>query len=358
MSTDERSQALELERHDAEPQTAPTAGTAPQDCEFEPHAAVDLSGTLACGQPAPRTAGQIASLCVAALEEWARQVTRWTTEPAESDARLGDYRFLVVDYTDADGVCRYVQLWSEPGMPVTMEVGPGERDDVQLQQVADELRAPLAGRGFEIGGGARNFRKFLAPSPPTSPAAIAAEMLGLLTEVLHYDGTADLTYRLCQGCHLSADHVVYGMSRSQLADWMAAWGLRPHCDADLPTLIVGRDRDQTFRVLLRVAKQNQERLYWEIHAVVTLPFPNDVAAVMLEELNAQPNLYKVFAAGPPGETTRPIGIAVGINLAGGVTPAHIRSQLLEWLDAVRQIRQQPPSPPPSRVPKPAGPTIN
>ena len=345
MSTDERTQILELERQERQSPDDSVTCALRAPTEFPPHDTVDLRGALACSQPVSRTEAEVVALCAPALADLVRQVITWGMNFDNPDARIGDFRFLVVEFTDAAEICRYAQIWSEPRGDITVEVGPGDRDDERLQAEAEAIRPAMAARGFATGGGARNFRKFLSGGPRTESEAVATELLGLLTQVLGYDGTSDLSYRLHQGSHLCADHVVYGINRSQLVDWLLAWGLRPEPISDIPTLIVARDRDLLFRVMLQVPKQGAAAAYWEIHGFVTLTFPAARAASMLADLNAKPNLFKVFAASPPADDEQEVGIAVGINLAGGVTPAHIRSQILEWLDSVRALRQIPPVPP-------------
>ena len=141
--------------------------------------------------------------------------------------RLGDYRFLVVNFTDAANISRYVQIWSEPYCDLTMEVGPGNREDETLKAVGDHLRPALTGRGFEIGGKASNFRKPLVATSKKSATCIANEILALVIELLGYNGATDLAYRIHQDSHLSAGHVLDGISRAQLFDWFNSWGLNP-----------------------------------------------------------------------------------------------------------------------------------
>lgn len=341
MNTEERVSVTEQELDTVDAPFVTTAPGAPTPMQLAPRATVDLRGTLACGGVETRAPRDLAAICGPALTDLVRQVIVWMTDTANPDARLGDYRFLVVEFTDAAGVCRYAQIWSEPGGDITMEVGPGYRDGDQLADEVDRIRGCMTGRGFAIGGAAANYRKYVAGAPQGEARQVAAELLALLTQVLGYDGTRDLEYRLHQESHLIADHVVRAISQEQLREWLARWGLRPQTVDDVPGLIFARDRDVVFRVLLRVPTPTTPLRYWEVHCVITVPFDNAVAASVLAEVNAQPNLFRVFAADEPGATTQDIGIAIGINLAGGVTPAHLRSQILEWLDGVRGLRQRP-----------------
>jgi hypothetical protein len=306
--------------------------------EFEPHRSIDLEGTLACAQPVPRMPQELTALCLPALVTFVEQATLWGMNSESPESRLGDYRFLVLDFTNAADICRYAQIWSEPHGDLTMEVGPGNRDDAVLQASADSIRPVLTGRGFEIGGNANNFRKHLVAPSAGDCTRVAQELLAILTEVLQYDGTADLTYRLHQDTHLREDHVVDGISRSALFDYLKAWGLSPSRGDDADDVLEVRDRDLGFRVLLRAQKVKPKSHYWEIHCFAIFPLHHDAAAEVLKEFNATAGLFKVFAESDEGALTREIGIATGINLVGGVTLDHIRAEIMEWLEAARKLR--------------------
>jgi hypothetical protein len=156
--------------------------------------------------------------------------------------------------------------------------------------------------------------------------------------VLEFNGTVDLTYRLHQDTHLTAAHVIGGINRSQLFDWLKVWNLNPRRVDDDKEVLEARERDLDFRVLMRIPKVKPNGFFWEIHCYTTFPLPNDAAEELLAEFNAKPRLFKVFAGSHVNDSMREFGIATGINLAGGVTPAHIRSQIMEWLDAARKLR--------------------
>jgi hypothetical protein len=338
MSTEERREEIDVGLPGVTVTAVPQTDTPTKKAEFAPHQVIDLQGTLSCGQPLPRSAQELSTLCLPALTEMVEQAGVWNIDSTDSEARLGDYRFLVLNFTDAADICRYAQIWSEPNCELTMEVGPGNREDAVLQAIADRMRPALIGRGFEIGGGANNFGKHLIAPSASDCARVAHEMLAILTEILGYDGTADLAYQLHQNTHLTAAHVISGINRSQLFDWFKFWNLNPSHVYGEDKLLEARERDLAFRVVMRVPKVKRNGFFWEIHCYTTFSLPNDAAAELIAEYNAKSGLFKVFAGSHEDEPMREIGIATGINLAGGVTPAHIRSQIMEWLDAARRLR--------------------
>jgi hypothetical protein len=320
-----------------------------KSAEFEPHLPVELHGTLACAQPVPRRPEELTAMCLQALVTFVEQASLWGLD-GNPESRLGDYRFLVLDFTNAAGICRYAQIWSEPGGDLTMEVGPGDRDDALLQASADSIRPAMIGRGFEIGGNANNFRKRLVAPSAGDCTRVASELLAILTGVLQYDGTTDLTYRLHQDTRLRADHVLLGISRHQLFEYLKAWNFSPALSDDEEDMLEVRDRDLAFRVRLQVQKVKPKEDYWEIHCFAFFPLPPDAAAELLKEFNTRLNLFKVFAVSDEDASTKRIGIATGINLAGGVTLGHVRAQIMEWLEAARKVRVHR-----ARQPEPAAP---
>ncbi len=277
-------------------------------------------------------------MCLPALAGLVEQTAVWSAESGDPEERLGDYRFLVVEFTDAAQIVRFVQIWSEPNCGLTMEVGPGDCDHEARQAVADRMRPALIGRGFAIGGNANNFGKALVAPSKHGVSCIAHEMLALVADVLGYTGAGDLAYRLHQNSHLTASHVIHGISRARLCDWFKTWGMSPRRIDGGEDSFEAQERDLRFRVVLNARKLNPGSQYWEIHCYTTFPLPSDAAEELLAEYNRKTSLFKVFAVSSPDHGAQEIGVAVAINLAGGVRPAHIRSQIREWLDAAAKLR--------------------
>jgi hypothetical protein len=126
------------------------------------------------------------------------------------------------------------------GMDIVLPMAPEsgvssstEREEFQaLTPHGAVVRATLQDRGLAIGGNADNFRKSL-PRPPSADAArVARELLPLLMDVLGYDGSTDLAYRLHQESHLRPAHVVTGFGPSVLRTLLATWGLRARPSTD------------------------------------------------------------------------------------------------------------------------------
>jgi hypothetical protein len=219
-------------------------------------------------------------------------------------------------------------------------IGPGKRRGPDPPAFADRIALPLSGRGFEIGGNADNFCKILPAPGPEDQARIANELLSILIDVLGYDGRMDLAYKMVQGTHLKAGHVITGINLSALRTLLRVWGLETTTVPEDPTVLDARSPGFKFRLHLCMPKANEKSVYWEVHCRATFAFPRERVADLLADVNERPWLLKAAALGAPTQGETPVALSYGFNLAGGVTHEHLRNQLFEWLETVRRIRTE------------------
>lgn len=304
---------------------------------LEPHRTIALDGVLCTGQASARRHDEIAHIALSPLVSLVRQVTGWTDTWGTGEQRLGDYRFLVLDFKTSSGIEAFVQIWSEPFCNLIVEVGPGKREDAVLQAFADQIRDSLLDRGFEIGGNANNFKKDLPCTGNDDSPRVGRELLSILMDVLGYDGTTDLTYQLHQGCNLRAGHVVNGLSRSTLHTLLLRWGLRPSIPSDENNVLDAGSLQQDFRVYLFCPQPQRKDHFWEIHCGALLTLAHDKASALVREVNGKPYLLKAFVTSEPSEIVQQVRLMQAINLAGGVTLEHIRCQIYEFLEWVRKL---------------------
>lgn len=305
--------------------------------EFEPRQSTGQEGILIAGRGGlRRSADDLRAVAERPVTDLVCRITQWG-EPDVLADRVGDFRFLILEFTRPDGVTTYVQTRSEPTKELIMEVGPGKRPDALRQAFADSVAEHLARRGFAIGGNADNFRKRSPVPKAEDPLGIAKEMLAILTDVLGYDGSTDLTFSVQQGTYFSAAYVMYGIARSGLQAHLRVWGLQATAPPDDPTVLDARSHGIDFRMYLLVPKKNAPHSYWEVHCRTRLPFPRERVADLLNEVNNKPWLVKAWPLDDSSEETVSVALGYGFNLAGGVTPDHLKSQLFEWLENVRQV---------------------
>jgi hypothetical protein len=304
---------------------------------FTPREEAGREGVLIVGQPSKRR--REATLRVIALDpltDLVRQTTQWGEDRQDLEARLGDFRFLVLDFRRDDGLLIYVQIWSTPAQETILEVGAGKLDELR-DAFIESASGPLRSRGFEIGGNAGNFRKFLPVVRSTDPARIGREMLGLMTEVLGYDGSLALTYRMRQGTSLGADHVIHGITRPALQTFLRLWGLETTAPSDDDATLHARSHGINFRIHLIAPQESPPDVHWEVHCRAQFAIPRERVADLLAEVNGKAWLVKAYEAPVSEKGTGSVWLSYGFNLAGGVTPNHLKSQIFEWLENVRQL---------------------
>jgi hypothetical protein len=303
---------------------------------LEPHGAAKLDGTLCCGGTQTQSRQRIFDIVMPSLTHLIRQATDWGEAP-EDESRLGDFRFLILSLPTSDGIDPYVQLWSEPRGNVIIEVGPGDRPDPKLQEFANGIREELLDRGFEIGGNANNFRKELPLPTGADAARFAREMISIVVDVLGYDGIADLGCRFEQSSCLSEGHVLSGISRYTLRVLLEAWGLRPTIPAEETDVLEARNLYQKIQVQLFCPQAQRKNHFWEVHCSASVTLRPDRAAALVDKVNGRPYLLKAYSLAGGTETEQEVRLTQGINLAGGVTPNHIRDQMFEFLEWVRKL---------------------
>ena len=253
----------------------------------------------------------------------------------EREGRIGDFRFLIVEFARNGGFSAFVQIWSEPDCDVVVEVGPGEREDSALQAFCDQVSGALNKKGLHIGGGARNFRMAVPVRDEDAADRLAADMADLLVHDLAYDGNTEVAYHIVQSSHLWPSHVTQEMSLEALTVLLNAWGLNAIISADQPDCVDIQGAEITFLAQLAAPVRGRAGSFWEVHLLGQVTVSEMAAGKCLAEVNERQWLMKAFTA--PARTSGDvvIRIAMGINLAGGVTQGHVKAQVLEWVKSLR-----------------------
>jgi hypothetical protein len=309
--------------------------TAAVQQDFKPQQQTGCKAALIVGQPSVhRSAATLQSIALRPLIELVRQTTQWGEDHTTLEERLGDFRFLILEFTCSDGLLSYVQIWSAPAKETMLEVGPGKRSSALAGAAIESKGGLLRNRGFEISGNTGNFLKFLPRS--MDPPRVGKEMLALVTDVLGYDGSVELAYTMRQGTVLDEGHVMHGITRPVLETFLRVWGLEPTVPSDDPTVLGARSHGINFWVQLLTPHQSAQDVFWEVHCYARFAIPRERVADLLTEVNGNAWLVKGYACpGSDGETTT-VRLSYGFDL-GGVTPNHLKSRLFEWLENVRRL---------------------
>ena len=81
-------------------------------------------------------------------------------------------------------------------------------------------------------------------------------------------------------------------------------------------------------------------VYWEVHCRAEFAIPRERVADLFAEVNGKAWLVKACEFPVSEKGNGCVAFCYGINLAGGVTPNHLKSQIFEWLEkrAVAVVR--------------------
>lgn len=304
---------------------------------FSPRKESGREGVLIVGQPSKRRPeATLRAIALDPLTDLVRQTTHWGEDRLDLEARLGDFRFLVLDFRRDDGLLIYVQIWSTPAQEMILEVGADKLHELRNAFI-ESVSEPLRSRGFEVAGNAANFRKFLPIPKSQDPVRTGREMLGLLTQVLGYNGRLALTYRIRQGTFLDAAHVIHGITRPALQAFLRVWGLETTAPSENGATLVARSHGINFRIYLISPQESATDVYWEVHCRAQFAIPRERVADLLAEVNDKVWLVKACESPVSAKGTGSVWLSYGFNLAGGVTPNHLKSQIFEWVENVRRL---------------------
>lgn len=302
---------------------------------IEPHVTFGLEGLL---YEASRNAiaADVINDVRDRLTDIVRLLINWG-DARKVEAHVGDHRFLVLDFTGADGVMRFAQIWAEPALEPIVEVGPGTREDPALQAVAEAMAPALAARGFQIAGRADNFRARFRGPRQDDAEALSMLLLDLLTAVCGYDGTTDLNCKFMQESHAGDTYVMHNVTQERLVDILDRWGFKAQFDPKDQQTILAMYDTCGFRIdLMSPVKDDPER-YTELHCSVAFDFRDEHIPKILHAVNIRPNFIQAWPLSVKGCNANPVRFSTGIELHGGVTPYHVRFRLHRWVAEMKTI---------------------
>jgi hypothetical protein len=302
---------------------------------IEPHAAFELEGLL-CEASHNATATDVINDVRNRLIDIVRLLIDWG-DARKVEAHVGDHRFLVLDFSGTDGITRFAQIWAEPALEPIVEVGPGVREDIALQAVADSMAPALTERGFQIAGSANNFRtRFRVPSQEDAEA-LSALLLDLLNAVCGYEGTADLNFKFMQESHAGNTYVLHNVTREHLVDMLDMWGFKAGFDPKDAEAILAMHDNCGFNIRLMSPIKDGPDRYAELHCDIAISFRDEHIPRVLHAVNSRPNFVTAWPLSVKGRDANLIRFSTGIELYGGVTPYHVRFRLHRWVAEMKAI---------------------
>jgi Putative bacterial sensory transduction regulator len=261
----------------------------------------------------------------------------WSDDGA--DWKIGDFNFLVLSVEPDADASLYVQFWSEPCEHVLMEVGSGEWCPGAIRYIGPAQRNALDGRGYKVGGRARNYRKEVVIDSAAAAESAALEALHVLFDVFGYRGQWKLEVKRHRGER--ADHQPVYTSLSP--DDFAKVAVDAGCDAtitkadELAIVALKCGRRAFFAFMdWRVHKQT---LYALVTLKTTLTLRRPVTEDAITEVNSTMRLVKVSR-----EDRQRVRLQMPLLLDGGVTAHWLAKSLEHWIgtwgECERRLRRR------------------
>jgi hypothetical protein len=173
------------------------APAAPDRASKDPPAA-DLL-TLHPGTDPPLAPEAIAGWIAPQIAERLEQAVWWPEHPLAQDCRFGDYSGYAILFPAQGFNSLIVRVVSEPDTAVLVDISTGKGDPAFRSAASGALRAQLAATGFRPGGARAGYCKRVLVESREDCEKLAAEIAGLITGVLAYDGREPLqhVHRYC-----------------------------------------------------------------------------------------------------------------------------------------------------------------
>lgn len=153
-----------------------------------------ITTVLLTGSRRPLTREEVVERGVDRLERLMAETCLWPGRVGH-EWRVGDFAFLVLEFDRVKGTPLSVQVWSEAGEPVGVEVVSGHRSPSAKRFIGRRERRALGKLGFTIGGGARNFRKIASMQTPDDARELTRSFLEIVYDVLGYRGRQKLVVK-------------------------------------------------------------------------------------------------------------------------------------------------------------------
>ena len=265
------------------------------------------SGTLVKPLRAPRNPSAIFAACERQLLAHLKAACLWSERERNKTWRIGDYSFYVLEFGPARGTDVYAQFWSEP----------------------DEDGVIFATRGK-----AHNFRKTIAIGTAKDVRVLAREAIGILCEVLGYDGRVPLTFRLQLGTRLKPGLAFDSICASDLAKLMRRWGFVAEIEEHdgKPNLIRSAIGQQPFLVGFVGERPEGSNEYGMISLRAVLRFEGGVPGRLVGAIN-----QNTVAAKASVDEEGDLIVQTAILLHGGVTADNLEMSFGIWKQTIDEI---------------------
>ena len=261
------------------------------------------------------------------------EIAWWPEASRGRDWDIGDFSFYILQF-EIEGALRFVQVWTEPGENLQVEVSSGAWGPASQPTLPPAMVTALVNRGFEVGGKARNHRKELPPIVNAEDSQpVARELLGLLTECLGYDCQAPLNYELHLGRRTKTAQVFHELTFDDLGRLLRSWDI-------VATPIPESNRsgyrckaENSFLASLRAPHDGATGVFGVLTFLAHWSDHADLLANVDAELRRELPFARNYI-----DDDGDLALMFSVTLYGGVTAEHLRRVVEIWILSMRQVR--------------------
>ena len=291
-------------------------------------------GFVLTGFSTPPAPNELITRSLPAITNHLERACWWPKEEKGSGWQLGDFSFYILEFAVADGVKLFAQVWSEPDESICFEVASGAWDPPAEQFVTDSVKEALLNRGFEPGGRAGNFRKFVSLKRKDDCRRLARELIGVVTECLGYDARSPLAYKLHLGQRTRAAQVFDSLTFDDFGRLLQSCGF--------PIEPIEESHRTAYRTTVApyfVAglKGESEKRPGEFDGFVLSLYVSLAPAVLMaveEELRSELPFARVSI-----DDDGDLAVSQPVIVRGGVTETHLRHLLGFWRSAIARVEK-------------------
>ena len=291
-------------------------------------------GFVLTGFSTPPAPSELITRSLPAITNHLERACWWPKEEKGSGWQLGDFSFYILEFAVADGVKLFAQVWSEPDESICFEVASGAWDPPAEQFVTDSVKEALLNRGFEPGGQAGNFRKFVSLKRKDDCRRLARELIGVVTECLGYDARSPLAYKLHLGQRTRAAQVFDSLTYDDFGHLLQS------CGFSIEPIEEGHRtayRTTVAPYFVAGLKVESEKRPGEFDGFVLSLYVSLAPAVLMaveEELHSELPFARV-AIDDDGD----LAVSQPVIVRGGVTETHLRHMLGFWRSAIARVEK-------------------
>lgn len=288
-------------------------GTAKQAATLTLERGEQVSGVIFKGARRPMTRGELQRAIAPVVAHWVKATCLW-----DERAALGDSRFVVFSIEVTPKVEVYVQLWSEPGLPVLWEVSSGKADPRAAKWLAGDRAGRIEALGFALPGDAENYQKEVVVSTPAEATRVARAVVDICYACFDYHGEQPLHAFAAFESRADPQLTYDGFTPEDLILLLDACGF---------TVDAVEESDEA-PVIRATRRGIQTRLVCTDRTEDEAAFRT---ALLTAEVETTPEVARAAAAPVPADAQRAV-LTVGTTLmfGGGVTADWVLERLREW----------------------------